>query len=121
MMQASDAAEAVLAAYQLGRTGITLEDIAGLHGRRLLVSMQEALTNREREVLLAVASGMSERAIAKHLNITYRTTRTHISNIMQKLGAENRTHAAVLALLTGLVDVHEVADLMQRGQDANRY
>jgi DNA-binding NarL/FixJ family response regulator len=55
------------------------------------------LTARERDVLAAVARGLSNRAIADELGITERTARTHVSNILAKLGLTSRTQAALLA------------------------
>jgi DNA-binding NarL/FixJ family response regulator len=62
----------------------------------------ERLTVREREVLGAVARGLSNRAIADELGITERTARTHVSNILAKLGLASRTQAALLAAQHGL-------------------
>ncbi len=60
------------------------------------------LTAREREVLRGVARGLSNRAIAGELGITERTARTHVSNILAKLGLASRTQAALLAVQHGL-------------------
>lgn len=60
------------------------------------------LTARERDVLGAVARGLSNRAIADELGITERTARTHVSNILAKLGLASRTQAALLAVQHGL-------------------
>jgi DNA-binding NarL/FixJ family response regulator len=57
-----------------------------------------ALTAREREVLALVARGFSNLAIAAELGITERTARTHVSNILAKLGLTSRTQAAVLVV-----------------------
>jgi DNA-binding NarL/FixJ family response regulator len=59
------------------------------------------LTARERDVLAAVARGLSNRAIADELGITERTARTHVSNILAKLGLTSRTQAALLAAAHG--------------------
>jgi DNA-binding NarL/FixJ family response regulator len=59
------------------------------------------LTPREREVLAGVARGLSNRAIADELGITERTARTHVSNILAKLGLSSRTQAALLAVEHG--------------------
>ncbi len=56
------------------------------------------LTIREREVLGGVARGLSNREIADELGITERTARTHVSNILAKLGLSSRTQAALLAV-----------------------
>jgi DNA-binding NarL/FixJ family response regulator len=60
-----------------------------------------ALTPREREVLAAVAQGLSNRAIGELLGITERTARTHVSNLLAKLGLSSRTQAALLAVQRG--------------------
>ena len=61
-----------------------------------------SLTARERDVLGGVARGLSNRAIADDLGITERTARTHVSNILAKLGLSSRTQAALLAVQHGL-------------------
>ena len=60
------------------------------------------LTPRERDVLGGVARGLSNRAIADELGITERTARTHVSNILAKLGLASRTQAALRAVEHGL-------------------
>lgn len=60
------------------------------------------LTTRERDVLAAVARGLSNRAIADELGITERTARTHVSNVLAKLGLASRTQAALLAAERGM-------------------
>ncbi len=61
-----------------------------------------SLTARERDVLAGIARGLSNRAIADELGITERTARTHVSNILAKLGLSSRTQAALLAVQNGL-------------------
>jgi DNA-binding NarL/FixJ family response regulator len=61
-----------------------------------------SLTPRERDVLGRVARGLSNRAIAEELGITERTARTHVSNILAKLGLTSRTQAALLAVQHGI-------------------
>jgi DNA-binding NarL/FixJ family response regulator len=61
-----------------------------------------ALTGRERDVLARVARGLPNRQIAEDLGITERTARTHVSNILAKLGLASRTQAALLAVQHGL-------------------
>jgi len=67
-------------------------------GRASLAS----LTTREREVLAGVARGLPNQAIADELGITERTARTHVSNILTKLGLTSRTQAALFAVQHGL-------------------
>jgi DNA-binding NarL/FixJ family response regulator len=61
-----------------------------------------ALTDRERQVLVLVARGLSNRQIADELVISERTARTHVSNILTKLGLASRTQAALLAIRDGI-------------------
>lgn len=63
----------------------------------------EPLSEREREVLVLLAQGSSNREIAAHLVITEGTVKNHVSNILGKLQAENRTQAADIARKRGLV------------------
>jgi DNA-binding NarL/FixJ family response regulator len=63
----------------------------------------EALTEREREVLGLLAQGRSNKEIAAALTITERTVKFHVSAILGKLGASNRTEAVTLAMQRGLV------------------
>jgi DNA-binding NarL/FixJ family response regulator len=60
------------------------------------------LTSRERDVLACVAHGLSNRAIAQELGMAERTARTHVSNILAKLGLTSRTQAALFAVEHGL-------------------
>lgn len=63
-----------------------------------------ALTDREREVLRLIASGKGNQEIGDTLFIGLKTVKTHVSNILSKLGVEDRTQAAVYALRNGLCD-----------------
>ncbi|MBT8223935.1 MAG: response regulator transcription factor [Dactylosporangium sp.] len=62
-----------------------------------------ALTEREREVLVLVARGRSNREISAQLRISELTVKTHVSRILTKLGLESRVQAAVMAYETGLI------------------
>lgn len=62
----------------------------------------EPITDREREVLVLLAQGMSNREIAEQLVVTEGTVKNHVSNILSKLQAENRTQAADIARRYGL-------------------
>jgi two-component system NarL family response regulator len=62
----------------------------------------DELTEREVEVLRLVASGKSNREIGDALLIAEGTVKAHVNNILNKLGANDRTHAAMLALQRGL-------------------
>lgn len=63
----------------------------------------EALTERELEVLALLAQGMPNKEIAARLIISERTAKFHVSSIMGKLGATNRTEAVALAAQKGLI------------------
>jgi DNA-binding NarL/FixJ family response regulator len=62
-----------------------------------------ALTDRERDVLILVGNGRSNREIADELVISERTARTHVSNVLRKLQLSSRTQAALVAVREGLV------------------
>jgi DNA-binding NarL/FixJ family response regulator len=62
------------------------------------------LTARELEVLRLVGAGRANKEIAARLDISERTARTHVSNILGKLGVASRTQAALWAVREGLVD-----------------
>ncbi|MEU1819028.1 response regulator transcription factor [Streptomyces roseifaciens] len=62
-----------------------------------------ALTGREEEVLRLMATGMSNPEIAESLMVSLETAKTHVGNVLTKLGAQNRTHAVVIAYESGLV------------------
>ncbi|MCM3739564.1 response regulator transcription factor [Oceanobacillus luteolus] len=55
----------------------------------------EELTERELEVLLCIGNGMTNQEISEHLFIGIKTVKTHVSNILAKLGVKDRTQAAV--------------------------
>jgi DNA-binding NarL/FixJ family response regulator len=63
------------------------------------------LTTREREILRLLGAGKSNKEIAAELQISERTARTHVSNILGKLDLTSRTQAALWAVRQGLVEV----------------
>jgi len=65
----------------------------------------DALTEREVEVLRRVAAGKSNKRIAADLNISMATVKTHMKSILPKLAATDRTHAVMIALKRGILDV----------------
>jgi NarL family two-component system response regulator LiaR len=62
----------------------------------------EGLTERELEVLEQIARGLTNREIAEKMVISEKTVKTHVSNLLDKLGLEDRTRAAIWALKHGL-------------------
>ena len=64
----------------------------------------ERFTPREQEVLRLVAQGTANREIAKELCLAEVTVKKHVQSIIGKLGASDRTHAAILAVRLGLVE-----------------
>ncbi len=64
------------------------------------------LTDRELEVIKALAQGMSNKQIAQSLHISEKTVRNHASNIYKKLHIYDRTQAVIYAIRRGLVDLH---------------
>jgi NarL family two-component system response regulator LiaR len=73
-----------------------------------LLSFDEPLTEREAEVLLLVARGLSNQEVADVLAIRERTVSTHVSNILNKLHLANRTQATLYALKEGLITLDQV-------------
>ena len=65
----------------------------------------EALTRRELEVLILVASGMFNKEIAEEMKISERTVKNHISSIFKKIDVADRTQAAVFAIKNNLVEL----------------
>jgi DNA-binding NarL/FixJ family response regulator len=121
----------VIPAVQAGAAGYLLKDVepSGLEAAIQLVHQGEALldpqvagrvmeqvahpapggdlaslTPREREVLGLLGRGMSNRELADTLVVSEKTVKTHVSNILMKLGVHDRTQAALLAVREGLVD-----------------
>jgi DNA-binding NarL/FixJ family response regulator len=64
----------------------------------------EQLSERELDVLGAVARGLSNRGIAFALTISESTVRAHLRSLMQKVGTDNRTQLAIYAVREGIVD-----------------
>jgi DNA-binding NarL/FixJ family response regulator len=101
----------IAAAIRAARNGEMYLDpaVAGVVARQLRTTGASAgpaddtvLTPRERDVLALVAQGLPNRAIGDALGITERTARTHVSNILAKLGLTSRTQAALYAVEQGL-------------------
>jgi two-component system, NarL family, response regulator LiaR len=70
----------------------------------------EALTERETDVLKLLAVGRANKEIARDLMIGEKTVKTHVSNILGKLGVQSRTQAALHAVRAGLVPAEQLAE-----------
>jgi DNA-binding NarL/FixJ family response regulator len=70
----------------------------------------ESLTERETEVLRLLAQGQANKEIARSLDIGEKTVKTHVSNILAKLGVQSRTQAALYAVHIGLVSPEQVGE-----------
>ena len=68
-------------------------------------AVDDALTQREVEVLKGVAAGKSNKLIAAELAIAESTIKVHMKSILPKLAASSRTHAVMIALKRGILDV----------------
>ena len=62
------------------------------------------LSDREKEILKLVATGVSNKEIAYHLGISPNTVKVHLRNVFTKIGAASRTEAALTAVRMGLVE-----------------
>ena len=66
---------------------------------------QEQLTAREIEVLQLIAAGNANKQIASDLSVTEETVKSHVTNILAKLGANDRTHAVTIGLKRGIIQI----------------
>jgi len=76
---------------------------AGPRWMRWPPGLAEPLTDRETDVLRLIAAGKSNQRIAHELVITLDTVKKHVSHVLGKLGAVNRTEAATRARQLGLI------------------
>ena len=67
-------------------------------------SEEEGLTAREKEVLLLIAEGKTNKDISEELFISIKTVKTHVSNLLMKLGVEDRTQLAIYAHRKGYIE-----------------
>jgi two-component system, NarL family, response regulator LiaR len=96
-IRAADAGETILHPTVAARL---LEEVAG----RPDPAPRTPLTERELEVLALIAKGMANKLIARELGVAERTVKTHVSNVLGKLGVSDRTQAALWAVREGLVE-----------------
>ena len=95
MLTTFDLDEYAFAGLKAGASGFLLKDVPP-------AELAE-LTEREREVLIQVAAGLSNAEIATRLFVSEATVKTHVGRILAKLGLRDRVQAVVLAYESGLV------------------
>ena len=95
-----DAVRTVHAGGSLLEPGVTTRLLDHVRDDR---EQREPLTPRELEVLLLISEGLHNSEIAGRLFVTERTVKFHVSSILAKLGADNRTEAVALATRRGLI------------------
>ncbi len=66
---------------------------------------EDDLTSREIDVLRLIATGNANKEIAAQLSITEDTVKSHVTNILAKLGANDRTHAVTIGLKRGIIEL----------------
>lgn len=67
--------------------------------------MHDALTDREIEVLQQVVAGNANKIVANNLCISEKTVKTHMRRILSKLDLNDLTHAVMIALKRGIIDI----------------
>jgi DNA-binding NarL/FixJ family response regulator len=97
-----DAIRTVHAGGSLLEPGVTTRLLDQLRENR---ELREPLTPRELEVLVLISEGLHNSEIAGRLFVTERTVKFHVSSILAKLGADNRTEAVALAARRGLIQM----------------
>lgn len=88
---------------QPARTSRLMEGLKHLDNNINAFESPELLTERETEILRLVASGYSNKEIAKALNLSEGTVKNHVSNILSKMGLRDRTRAVLKALDLGII------------------
>ncbi len=104
--RAEEILEAIHAAYR-GESRLEPQVASKMMGHMQRATQKprhDELTKREREVLKLLGEAKTNQQIAEELFIGVKTVKTHVSNILAKLGLEDRTQAAVYAVKNGLVD-----------------
>jgi DNA-binding NarL/FixJ family response regulator len=71
----------------------------------LLIHGGEELTPRELDVLQLIAGGKANKEIAEHLSIGEASVKSHVANILSKLGANDRAHAVAIGLKRGIIEL----------------
>ena len=105
---ADDLRRAIRAAAE-GQVQLSPEAAARLMREVRAPDSPETLTERETDVLRLVAEGKANKEIAQGLGIGEKTVKTHVSNILAKLGLQSRTQAALYAARLGIVSIQQVS------------
>ena len=105
--KAADLVRAIKAAAA-GQVQLSPEVAARLMREVGIPESPETLTDRESDVLRLLAQGKANKEIAAELIIGEKTVKTHVSNILSKLGVSSRTQAALYAVRLGLVSADEL-------------
>lgn len=113
LLKDADAAELCRAirAAAAGEVHLSPQAAARLMREVRVPESRELLTERELQVLLLIAQGRANKQIARDLHIGDKTVKTHVSNILAKLGVESRTQAALHAVGLGLVSPAEMGKI----------
>ncbi len=102
----ADALCRAIKAAAAGQVQLTPQAAARLMQAVSAAESPEALTERETEVLRLLAQGKANKEIARGLNISEKTVKVHVSNILSKLGVQSRTQATLYAIRIGLVSAN---------------
>lgn len=102
-IQPDDLAQAIRDVHS-GRPALHSEAQARLMHRAVEPPAGTTLTPRERDVLKLLAEGFANKEIARRLFVSEKTVKTHVSSILQKLGVQDRTQAALAAVRQRLLD-----------------
>lgn len=98
----SDELVAAIRAAAAGKSRLSPEVAAAL-ASAVRLPRRLRITEREREILALVAEGMANKAIATRLDITERTVKFHVGELLGRLGATNRAQAVAIAQVRGLL------------------
>lgn len=94
--------QAMIAAVRRMAAGERFAPLAMLDDTPAQAGVLEELTRRERDVLQGICAGKSNKEIARDLDVQEVTVKLHVKTLSRKLGARNRTHAAMIARNAGL-------------------
>jgi DNA-binding NarL/FixJ family response regulator len=90
-----------------GEAPLAPKAAAALLAARSNATLSHVLTEREREVLGLVASGLANKQIARRLSISEKTVKGHLTHVFQAIGVTDRTQAALWAERNGLSGTHD--------------